>query len=44
MNALLKQNNVAEEMKARDQIAWVGIMNNLKSQAEETIFAELIFN
>lgn len=44
MNALMKQNGVTEELKARDQMAWIGMMNNLKSQVEETIFSELIFN
>ena len=31
-----------EELKAKDPMMWVGLMNNLKSQAEETILAELI--
>ena len=30
--------------KATEQMAWVGHMNNLKAQAEEMIFAELIYN
>nr|WP_298203103.1 TnpV protein [Desulfosporosinus sp.] len=30
--------------KATAQMAWVGHMNNLKVQAEEMIFAELIYN
>ncbi|MCO5387006.1 MAG: TnpV protein [Desulfosporosinus sp.] len=30
--------------KATAQMAWVGHMNNLKAQAEEMIFAELIYN
>ena len=33
---------VTEELKAKDPMMWVGLMNNLKSQAEETILAELI--
>ena len=43
MDLLVKQNNVTEELKSRDQMAWVGVMNNLKNQAEETILTELIF-
>lgn len=43
ISQLAKQNNVTEELKARDQMAWVGMMNNLKNQAEETILTELIF-
>ena len=42
MSQLVKQNGVTEELKARDQMAWVGMMNSLKHQAEETILAELI--
>ena len=43
MDRLVKQNGVTEELKARDQMAWVGAMNNLKSQAEEMILTELIY-
>ena len=42
MPELMKQNGVTEELKAKDPMMWVGLMNNLKSQAEETIHAELI--
>ena len=31
-----------EELKARDPMRWVGLMNTLKAQAEEIIFQELI--
>ena len=34
---------VTEELKARDPMRWVGLMNTLKVQVEETIFQELIF-
>ena len=43
MSLLVKQAGVTEELKARDQMAWVGQMNSLKNQAEETILAELIY-
>lgn len=33
---------VTEELKARDPMRWVGLMNTLKAQAEEVIFQELI--
>ena len=42
MSELTKQAGVTEELKARDQMAWVGQMNSLKHQAEEMILAELI--
>ena len=34
---------VTEELKARDHMRWVGLMNTLKAQAEEVIFQELIY-
>ena len=34
---------VTEELKARDPMRWVGLLNTLKAQAEEMIFQELIF-
>lgn len=33
---------VTEELKAADQMAWVGAMNNIRSRAEEIILRELI--
>ena len=39
---LAKAAGVTEELKARDQMAWVGLMNCCKAQVEEIIFAELI--
>ena len=43
MSLLTKQQGVTEELKARDQMAWVGAMNRLKNQAEEMILTELIY-
>ena len=40
---LAKQESVTEELKRRDQMAWVGAMNNIRNRAEEFINAELIF-
>jgi len=33
-----------EQMKANDQMLWVGLMNNIRQSAEETILSELIYN
>ena len=33
-----------EELKATDQMKWVGLMNTLKAQAEEIILNELVFS
>ena len=35
---------VTEELKTHDPIRWVGLMNTLKAQAEETILTELVFS
>ena len=43
MSLLVKQAGVTEELKARDQMAWVGQMNSLKHQAEEMIMTELVY-
>jgi len=32
-----------EELKARDQMAWLGLVNNCRARAEEIIFTELIY-
>ena len=40
---LMKAAGVTEELKARDQIAWVGLMNMCKAQVEEIILAELVY-
>ena len=34
---------VTEELKARDPMRWVGLMNTLKVQVEEMILIELVF-
>ena len=35
---------VTEELKARDPMKWVQLMNNLRNAAEETILTELIYS
>lgn len=34
---------VTEELKARDPMAWVGAMSNIRSQVEEIILREMIY-
>ena len=34
---------ITEELKAKDQMAWVGAMNNIRHSAEETVYKELLF-
>ena len=37
-------NFTPEELKAADPMKWVGLMNNLRNAAEETVLAELIYS
>ena len=34
---------VTEELKARDQIGWLGRVNNIRASAEETVMRELVY-
>ena len=34
---------ITEELKAKDQMAWVGAMNNIRNRAEEIILQKLIY-
>jgi len=40
---MMEAAGVTEELKVCDPMRWVGLMNTLKVQVEETIFQELIF-
>ena len=39
---MMEAAGVTEELKARDPMRWIGLINTLKAQAEEIIFEELI--
>jgi hypothetical protein len=38
-----KAEGVTEDLKSRDQMAWVGRMNNIKARAEEIVLAEVVY-
>ena len=42
MPQLAKDAGATEELKARDPMRWVGLMNTCKAQAEEILMTELI--
>ena len=42
MPRLAEAAGATEELKARDPMKWVGLMNTCKAQAEEILLAELI--
>ena len=40
---LAEKEDIDEQLKAQDQMAWVGAMNNIRNRAEEIILQELIY-
>lgn len=43
MKQFAEKENISEELKATNQMEWVGRMNNIKNRAEEIILKELIY-
>ncbi|MGL5254226.1 MAG: TnpV protein [Phocaeicola sp.] len=43
MPQLAKAAGITEQLKATEQMKWVGLMNAVKAQVEEIIFAEQIY-
>ncbi|WP_109713993.1 TnpV protein [Faecalicatena contorta] len=41
---MAKEQKVTEELKAENQMLWLGMTNNIKNSAEETVMRELIYN
>lgn len=39
-----KEQGVTERLKAKNQMLWVGLMNNIKAQAEEIVYKEIVYN
>ena len=40
---LAEKEGITEQLKAADQMAWVGAMNNIRNRAEEIVNAEVIY-
>ena len=47
VNLIIKQlteaENVNEDLKSRNQLAWFQAMNNIKNRAEEIVYSELVY-
>ncbi len=41
---IAEREGVTEALKASDQMAWVGHMNNIRSRAEEIVLNEAVYN
>ena len=44
MSKLMEAAGISEKLKAENPMQWVGLMNNCKAQAEETILSELVYS
>ena len=44
VDKMARAESVTEQLKTKDQIAWVSTMNNIRARAEEVVYAELIYN
>ena len=40
---LAEKEGIAEQLKAQDQMAWVGAMNNIRNRVEEIVLADIIY-
>ena len=40
---MMEKQGVTEELKARDQMEWVGVVNNIRNAAEEIVLKELVY-
>lgn len=43
MSLLAEKQGVTEQLKAENQLKWVGLMNNIKAQAEEKIYSDIVY-
>ena len=41
---LAEQQGITEEIKAKNQLKWVGLMNNIKAQAEEFVLRDFVYS
>lgn len=42
INELAEKENISEDLKEKDQLQWVGLMNNLRNNAEEIVLLEYV--
>ena len=42
MKRMAKKQGVTETLKMRDQMKWVGLMNNIKASVEEIVLKEIV--
>ena len=40
---IMEKQGITEELKARDQMAWIGAVNGIRNMAEEIVLKELVY-
>ena len=40
---MMEKQGITEELKARDQMGWIGAINNIRNAAEKIVLNELIY-
>ena len=43
MKQMAEKEGINKQLKAKDPMAWVGVMNNIRNRVEEIVNAEVIF-
>ena len=43
MEQMKRKEGVTEELKAKDQMKWIGMMNNIRARAEEMVVREVVY-
>ena len=43
MRQMMEKQGIAEELKVRDQMEWVRVVNGIRSRAEEIVLKELVY-
>lgn len=43
VSQMMDKQGITEELKVRDQMAWVGAVNNIRNVAEEIVLKELVY-
>lgn len=43
VDQMMERQAITEELKVRDQMAWVGAVNNIRNAAEEIVLNEIVY-
>ena len=43
VSQMAEAEDITEDLKAKDQLSWVGQMNSIRQQAEEVVLEEIVY-